>query len=66
MELRNKYGSLDETYSLEDREERQATIETSDKSIVRRAGYRKMINQIFEEYDPGGKKAHAIAAKYHE
>jgi len=64
MELRNKYGSADEADSLEAREQRESAIEPSDKSIVQRPGYRKMMIRVLEEYDPGGRKAHEIAAKY--
>lgn len=59
-----KHGSLAMMYSLEARGERQQPDQPSNMSAVYRKGYFNILVSKMKEFDPEGRKAHALAAKY--
>ena len=64
MNKKVKHGSLEELISLNAREQRHVSDRPSDTRIVKYKGYRKWLVERMEEYDPAGKRSHAIASKY--
>jgi hypothetical protein len=64
MNKKIKYGSTQETIFYDAREQRSSSSRSSENTTIQRNGFREWLVQQMEERDPGGKKAHQLAAKY--
>jgi len=66
MKRRTKPWSIEEDYAQDAHEQRHAEPYPSEKANIQPIGYRSLLIEKMEEYDPGGKRAHEIAAKFRD
>lgn len=66
MKRRTKPWSIEEDYAQDAHEQRHAEGRPSETASIQRIGYRSLLIEKMEEYDPGGKRAHEIAGKFRD
>lgn len=65
MKRRVKPWSIEEDYAQDAHEQRHAEATyPSEKANIQPIGSRNLLIEKMEEYDPGGKRAHEIAARF--
>jgi len=66
MKRKAKPYSIEEDYAQDAHELRHTAGYPSETGNIQPIGYRSLLIEKLEEYDPGGKRAHEIAGKFRD